>query len=448
MAEAIEPVLMERYVPQVRIFGLCQELQKTAEPGTPLERLVPDLISVEVTRRASGPGDYKLTLSNWDPTLVPFTPSPKGEEPPARWTRHKYNELAPLTFGKRLRIEMRYLHDPEVDWVPMISGPITDMQFTFASDGDRVSITGEDDLRRLKDHVHKRIPHNKKNEALIFTDTLDDAKYPLTRRFDNDWPEHLNFLADETDTINEAHEQGQSRIDFLQKFVDRYDLELFLEFEERAADPEKGFPRGWAQVLRLARSRANVGPASDGEVLPLQRNRDLIDFAPTIKVADIFTEVHLRGRNPHRDVPEGIDGKAREAEVVEELDRYQVPGDFRLEPATKVREKYFGPNVGPNGSKDGEKTNLDRRRAEAAARAILLRKARELLTIQVTTVGRPELQPGGFVKIEDMGPPFDGRYYVTSTTHTWGSDGLRTRFSACRPGMPIPPYLKPKGATP
>jgi hypothetical protein len=39
-----------------------------------------------------------------------------------------------------------------------------------------------------------------------------------------------------------------------------------------------------------------------------------------------------------------------------------------------------------------------------------------------------------------MRPPFDGFYYVTKTTHTYGADGMRTKFSARRPGMVLPPY--------
>ena len=39
-----------------------------------------------------------------------------------------------------------------------------------------------------------------------------------------------------------------------------------------------------------------------------------------------------------------------------------------------------------------------------------------------------------------MRPPFDGYYYVTQTVTTFGSDGLRTRLTACRPGMELPPY--------
>ena len=74
------------------------------------------------------------------------------------------------------------------------------------------------------------------------------------------------------------------------------------------------------------------------------------------------------------------------------------------------------------------------------AEAQFRRKAREFFTIDGTTLGIPRLRPGNYVQITGMRPPFDGFFYVTKTVHTYGADGLRTKFSARRPGMVLPPY--------
>jgi len=56
----------------------------------------------------------------------------------------------------------------------------------------------------------------------------------------------------------------------------------------------------------------------------------------------------------------------------------------------------------------------------------------------VTVVGDPRLRPGRYVEIRGMRPPFDGFFYVTKAVHTYGTDGLRTKLTACRPGMELP----------
>jgi phage protein D len=91
--------------------------------------------------------------------------------------------------------------------------------------------------------------------------------------------------------------------------------------------------------------------------------------------------------------------------------------------------------------------NLDQTRANWLALGLLRKKARELLTVNATTIGLPRLRPGRHVEIRGMRAPFDGFYYVTRTVHTFGSKGLQTEFSASRPGMELPPYRLQAGQT-
>jgi len=88
--------LRDLRVPEVRIVSLgALTTQETG--GEVLADVTSNLISVEVTRNASGPGEYKLTLNNWD-----------------QHTRtHKYNDLEVIRFARRLRIDMRYLADQQ-----------------------------------------------------------------------------------------------------------------------------------------------------------------------------------------------------------------------------------------------------------------------------------------------------------------------------------------------
>lgn len=425
-------------IPEVRVVALG-ELTPAEPAGKVLADVTSNLISVEVTRHASGPGEYKLTLNNWDP----YAAKPQ----------HKYNDLSVIRFAQRLRIDMRYLPDPHVNlrdkdandagWVPMIAGPITDMQFSFGGEGSRLSVTGEDDLRPLKDHSIKRVTF-KAHELDIIEKTLHDcAQYPLTLAYPATPPTWLKFFFDTSkqNRINEALAKGQSYLEYVQKFLDQYDLELFLEFdppdEQFLAKDKPNETRVRRQLLYLLPSRANDGPLDP--LILLRNGHELFDFSPTIKVADQFTSARVRGRNRHRDEPKGVDGKAGVEYVQAEVDKYWEPGDPKLVPAPDIRKRFFPAD---NPSDDKEQTNLDEYRAEAAARTKLLRKSRELVVAQATTIGLPRLRPRRYVRVEGIDALFDGIYYVTATTHTWGSDGAKTRLTAQRAGMPLPEALK------
>lgn len=417
--------------PGVRIALLADNVAPEERERALLEQLRRDLISLEITRHASGPGEYKLTLANWDPHSF----------------RHRYNDFAVIRFGNRLRIDLRYWPDRQVDvlnpdaatdgWVPMIAGPITELQFAFGSEGSRLSVTGEDDLRPLKDHVEKRLTY-KSNEAKIIEATLTARGYPLKPKIAGPLPRRLSFLTDESsqNRINEAHEKGQSYLEYIQKFVDAYDLELYLSFDGLHEEAWRT-SRQIKQVLNLGPSRANNGPR-DG-VIVLRRGHELVEFNPTIKVADQFTSVRVRGRSRFRDDPNGIDGFVDVDDVATEVKNYQQKSDPqkpapKLVTAPEVRKIFFG----KNDSDTKEKTNLDKLRAEASAWTQMMRKARELVVVQASTVGLPQLEPGRYVQIEAVDDLFDGLYYVSSTTHSYGSDGMKTRFTAQRAGMPLP----------
>jgi hypothetical protein len=141
------------FVPGVRVM----KLSKMPHPGPDFEaeeilELRQDIISVSVTRPCTGAAQYCVVLNNWFDSLPrdrakgvgPREEIVTGTGQPI-WPRFKYNDLQVLDFGMRIRIDMRYFPDPETTlsttdqqaqrWVPMVSGPISDMRFTF-SDGD------------------------------------------------------------------------------------------------------------------------------------------------------------------------------------------------------------------------------------------------------------------------------------------------------------------------
>jgi hypothetical protein len=81
------------------------------------------------------------------------------------------------------------------------------------------------------------------------------------------------------------------------------------------------------------------------------------------------------------------------------------------------------------------------------ARATLEDQSKRLIEASGATVGLPDLRSGCTLEIIGFGirtdsngsltgtsSDFDGEYYVTESTHTIGSGGYRTQFSARREG--------------
>jgi len=311
-------------------------------------------------------------------------------------------------------------------WVPMISGPVTDMSFTFgASEGARVEICGEDDLSALKDKVNRRIIMDRLGEVNIVRQALARAKYPITT-IAKPLVEYPSFATSNSEGLREAIQRGQSYVDVINKLAERLDFEAFLEFQSLdnpASQLEFHFEPCRARVLGLG--------------FKLDRERDLLDFAPTIKVVDQYSVVHVLGR--HRDplLDEPVGGEAQHTIVSDELHR-DVNLAGPLKSAGEVRARFF-----PNRSNPHEvpnQSNMDPVRADWYAEAVIRRKAREFFTIQATTLGQPRLRPGQHVEIRGMRPPFDGFYYVTQVVTSYGADGLRSRITGSRPGMELSRY--------
>ena len=450
------------FVPGLRISTLPANLTAVSQPGTVLpDDVMGDVIQAEVTRVCTGASQFSFTLNNYIANTI-YSPDKNsltaGAATPASlsggvkpaWPPYKYNDFSLIAFGTRLRIDMQDWRDPSTErllsssaawsssWVPMVSGPVTDMRFEFSSgSGARLTVSGEDDLSQLKDHQSDRKDFAKSPELQIVSDALTLAGYPLTWALSSlvPWP---SFANDSSQGVSESMLDGQSYLEFLQKIADRLDAEIFIEFSDLtdATSPLE---------FHFEISRGRTPPQkSSGDIFVLHRDRNLIEFSPSIRVVDQPSKAQVKGRHRDRSNPTRVtadaDPSADTTLLMDELhpdDSTSPPQP--LTPGPLVRSHFF-PNRTDNPDSDPNQSNLDPARAKVLAEAQLRRKAREFFTIDGTTVGLPRLRPGTFIQIKGMRPPFDGFYYVTKTVHSYGADGMRTKFSARRPGMPLPPY--------
>lgn len=417
--------------PDFRVLKLDRTLAAGPEAGAVIPGIVGDLVQAEVTRVNTGACQYSVTLNNWDTVL------PDQQHPPRDWPRYRYNDFSALGFGDRLRIDMRYWPDPQSGgdpvtraaqaWVPMVAGPITDMRFSFGSGGAQVVISGEDDLSRLKDKTEGKAEFSKVGEKGMVEQALARAGYPLALAAPLvEWPAFTGSAGPA-----ESIQGGQSYLEFLQKLADKLDFEVFVEFASLTI-PNDG---PVAQEFHFEPARSGAGPDKQPDrTFVLEWNKNLIEFAPKVSVVDQYTGVVVKGRHRDRNQPKRVEERAGREEIAAEL--HTDAGDAPLLTGPEVREAFF-PNR-PNTQEAPNQPNLDAQRAAAQAAATIRKKARELVTVDVTTVGLPHLRPGAHFRVEKIGPPFDGYYYATKVVYTIGADGFRTKATGRRPGMPRP----------
>ncbi|MDR3698750.1 MAG: hypothetical protein P4L56_03885 [Candidatus Sulfopaludibacter sp.] len=450
------------FVPGVRVLRLAQ----MAHPGPDVEaqeivELRQDILAVTVTRPASGAAQYCILLNNWFDSLPRDRATgvgPREEMSPNGqpvWPRFKYDDFQVLDFGMRLRIDMRYFPDPDPSlsttdqqaqrWVPMVSGPISDMRFTFSDkEGARLEVCGEDDLCILKNKNPQKVDYWARPELEIVLDVLRRAKFPLPLAPPAiPWP---TFTESTGKALAEAHFEGQSYLDYLMKFAGRWDFEVFLEYVT-LDDPNSGLE------FHFEPSRCRTPPNRTlTNVYVVERGKNLVEFNPNLRVVDQWTSVTLCGhdhsymnpamicatspQNPNPLPP--FPGPAASPDTVaDELHIDAARGDEPLTSGPEWRRRKFGLNPQTICNQRG----IDSERAQVMADAAYRQRARDFLKVDTVTVGLPRLRAGRHVEYRGMRPPFDGFYYVEKSEHTYGDDGLRTKFTARRPGMPFRPVV-------
>jgi hypothetical protein len=446
------------FVPGVRVMRLGQ-LHPGSDKGDAklIEEILPDILSVSVTRPCTGAAQFCIVLNNWYDTLPADRAAGFGAREGATgdtttWPRFKYNDFKVLDFAMRLRIDMRYFPDPEKTlsqtekdaqaWVPMISGPITDMRFTFTDrEGARLEVCGEDDLCMLKNKNPKKHDYWAVSEVNVIKDVLKNANYPLQTIAPpcKPWP---TFTESTGKALAEAHFEGQSYLDYLKKFAERWDFEVFIEHVS-LDDPDSGVE------FHFEPCRCRCRPAPDGvlkEIYLLERGKNLVEFNPTFHVVDQYTSVTVTGHDHSWKNPAMVSGTCPDPPPPEPPAEWKGPDpladELHIDPAKNDEPLTSGPEwrrlkFGLNPNTEPNQRGLDKERATVMADASYRKRARQFLKIKCVTVGLPRLRAGRYVEIRGMNPPFDGFYYVEESTHTYGNDGLRTHFTARRPGAPF-----------
>jgi uncharacterized protein len=313
-----------------------------------------------------------LVVNNWDADRRTFN---YGNDP----TFDPGSQLQlSLGYGQRERLPV------------MINGEITGLKPTFPAAGQpTITVTALNVLHRLRRQQETRVYEN-------LTDT--QIAVQIAQRLGLDLPQGAAAQAATEPRHPYLLQDNTYDILFLLQRARRAGYDLFVTEDGR---PKLHF--GPSTRLRRATYRLDYGSS-------------LISFTPTLSTANQVGKVVMRSWDRIRKQVNSIEVTRAQ------LDSKGVGRGGRQ----AVVEQSFDQRV--------EILNRPVRTVEEArqiAKGVFERIAKGLVTASGQTIGLPELRAGSVIQIGGLDPRFDGRYFVSATTHTVGAGGYTTSFE-CR----------------
>lgn len=282
-------------------------------------------------------------------------------------------------FDVGMEVEVRLGYRKEV--ASLFFGEIVSLEPDFALDRiPRLTVRGYDREHRLRRAPRTRTFLNQTDAQIVSSVARDAGLTPRVQA---------------TDVVHEyVIQTNQTDMEFLQDRAHALRYEVFVDNRELHFRPV---------------------PEGESEALSLAMGKELLEFRPCVTSAAQPTGTSVRGWDPKR--KEAIVGRADESKLPGAMD-----GDRR------------GPTLAKGAFGDTPWTFSDRPafsvgEANALAGAQLGAAAGNLITAEGACWGRTDLRTGVVVRIEGVGERYDGKYYVTSTTHRYlPQDGYYTRF--------------------
>jgi phage protein D len=376
--------------------------------GTKLKsNVVDDILQITYKDSINDIDSFTIDINNWDAEKRTFKFAPPLKE---------YAGI--FDPGAPVEIWMGYQDDTR----RMMRGTVTSLEATYPeSSAPTLSITGLNELHLLRTEQHTRswLDGDK-------TDT-DIAKelcgLPLKKgQAGLGIAIQVNPAPDETPDAF-VYMSNQYDIVFLLERARRHGYELYLKDNQGVATLYFG----------LSEDKANH-PA-----YRLEWGKSLINFKPRLSTALQISTVEVRGWD--RKSNSVIDEKYS----LDDLWKAQGKSKSEIDRLKQISKAY-----GDRTDVVTDKPVHTKKEAQQLARSILEDRSKKLIEASGATVGLPDLRAGvaleivGFgaqtnrnEEVVGAGSDFDGEYFVTETTHTFGNSGYRTEFSARREG-PLP----------
>lgn len=153
-------------------------------------------------------------------------------------------------------------------------------------------------------------------------------------------------------------------------------------------------------------------------VATLTYGETLVDFFPRLSTVNQTSKVEVRSWSVKD--KEAVSGEAGTSDTISTMAGQKTGG--------KISEEIAGQSTRILGGENAPTKD----EAEGMARAVLNRAVTEFITGEGRCIGNPDIKAGSVVELKGLGERFSGLYYVVSCTHSIGSRGYHTSFTARR----------------
>lgn len=329
--------------------------------------VVRDIVSVSYKDKIGEIDSFEITINNWD----------------AEQRKFKYSDETLFDPGTKLELWMGYYgaeHQRR-----MLTGEITSLRPTFPAGGQpKLAVSGLNILHRFRSEQISFAYENMKDSQI--------AKQ-IGGRLGKTVETDTNAAASE-DQYEYLLQENQYDIIFLLNRAQRIGYDLFVTEDDDSK--LKFVPTG---NLRRPTYKLTYG-------------RSLIQFQPNLTTANQVNSVTVRGWD-------AVNKKKIEHTATRQDLGTPEPAEG-LDNAFKQKKEIIA-----------DRPISTEAEAKTLAEETLRRIAKDMIKASGSTVGLPDLRAGGVVEIDGVGDRFQGRYFVTGTTHAIGDGGYTTQFE-CR----------------
>ncbi len=402
MAQAAIPIYSQQetfYVPHFEVYVRGKQLNAG---------IIDDILQVTYKDSLNDIDSFQIEINNWDATARKFKFAP-----PLKTSDVDYTGI--FDPGSKIELWMGYQNNMR----RMLRGQITSLSPNFPESGaSTLSISGLNELHRFRTEKHTY-------SWLGGTKTDTDIAEDLCGRPLKQGQPGLGLRIETNPSSDEKPDpivfmNNQYDIAFLVERARRRGYEVYLEDE------------GETPTLFFGLS---LNP-SDVPVYRLEWGKSLISFKPTLTTTTQVGQVTVRGwdRKANKEI--------NETYKLEDLWKEQKKSQQEIARLRLIAQAY-----GNRTEVITDKPVHTKKEARDLAKATLTNKDNRLIEATGATIGLPDLRCGSPVEIVGFGvtsnkneqtmganSDFDGRYFVTESTHIIGSGGYRTEFSARREG--------------
>jgi len=390
------------YVPRVEVFVRGQKLKSN---------IIDDILQVTYKDSVNNIDSFSIVINNWDADKRTFKFAPAMKD---------YAGI--FDPGAPIEIWMGYQDNTR----RMMRGTVTSLEPTYSeSASPTLSVGGLNELHKFRTEQHTRSwPDGDKTDTDIAKEL---CRLPVKKgQAGLNIPIEVNPASDETPE-SFVYMNNQYDIVFLLERARRHGYELYLKDKD-------GKP---TLFFGLSENKANH-PA-----YRLEWGKSLVNFKPRLTTALQISTVEVRGWDRKSNSVIAAEYS------LEELWKAQGKSKTEISRLRQIAKAY-----GECRDVITNKPVHTKKEALQLARSILEDQSKKLVQASGATVGLPDLRAGVALEIVGFGAQtdrndqivgpgsdFDGEYYVTDTTHTFGNGGYRTEFSARREG-PLPQKSK------